>query len=339
MKLKGRYLLVLAAYLCSTFLSAQEKQPSSQLFRIAFYNCENYFDSVNDTASVGDDEYIPTGGRHWSSKRYASKRNNLYKAILGIGEGAPPDIIGFSEVENLDVLENLAYNTPLKKIGLEIIHKDSPDPRGIDIALFYRKSSFRPIQYDYIPMETSAHAREILYVEGVANGSDTIHLFVNHWPSRIRLQEAERQRVAIAKLLLNKIRMIRAHSFFAKIVLMGDFNDEPTDRSLCVIGKKDEIRDTTDRLVNLSYSWRNEETGTLKHNGMWQIFDQILVTPACLHDCGLIVAHAHIVRLPFLLEKDTRFLGSRPHRTFYGFKYTNGFSDHLPVVLELKRSQ
>ncbi len=319
-------------------VSGQQQNQKEKPFCVAFYNLENYFDAVDDSTSSGDNEFTPQGTRRWTYKRYRTKRNNLYKVILGAGVDGPPDVIGFSEAENIDVLEDLAFRTPLRKFDLGIIHKDSPDPRGIDIGIFYRKSSFVPYDYDYIPIKNYPRLREILHVAGIIRGADTLHVFVNHWPSKIGGKKAERKRVAVAQTLRLEISRILKQNSRAKIIAMGDFNDDPWSSSLKVLSATDSRVDTTGRLINLAVGWEKEKTGTIKYHGRWQIFDQIFVSPTLLNGRGWTNAQAHIVRFPFLLEKDSKYLGVQPYRTFNGWKYQPGFSDHLPVAVLLKNS-
>lgn len=319
-------------------VSAQQQNQEKKPFCVAFYNLENYFDAVDDSTSSGDNEFTPQGTRRWTYKRYRTKRNNLYKVILGIGVDGPPDIIGFSEAENIDVLEDLAFRTPLRKFDLGIIHKDSPDPRGIDIGMFYRKSSFVPYDYNYIPIKNHPRMREILHVVGIIRGSDTLHVFVNHWPSQIGGRKAELKRVAVAQTLRREVSLILKQNGHAKIIAIGDFNDDPWSSCLKIVSASNSCADTTGRLVNLAADWEKEETGTIKYHGRWQIFDQIFVSPALLKGIGWSNAQAHIVRFPFLLEPDPKYFGVRPYRTFNGWKYQPGFSDHLPVTVLLKDS-
>ena len=156
-------------------------------YHILFYNLENLFDIRNNPAT-NDEEFTPEGARHWTYNRFKKKIANLSKVILNASGWTPPDLIAVCEAENRYVLERLSKNTPLAKYPYRIIHKESPDPRGIDVALLYNKNTFYPLEYEYFPLtddkNNTINSREILYVSGILGNIDTIHIFVNHWPSR-----------------------------------------------------------------------------------------------------------------------------------------------------------
>ncbi len=202
-----------------------------QKFRVAFYNTENLFDIYNDSLT-NDDEFTPEGFRHWDNYRFFNKLNNLYKVIVGIGEWNPPMIVGLCEVENEFVLKKLIYNTPLKNFDYNFIHFESPDHRGIDVAMLYRKSEFHPVTYQpfriYFPDDTASSTRDILYVKGTIGDSDTLHVFVNHWPSRYGgYLVSKPKRAWVAEVLKSKTDSILGQNPSANILIMGDFNDSP----------------------------------------------------------------------------------------------------------------
>ena len=317
-------------------LEAQEHK-SIQQINLLFYNVENLFDVENDPLTQ-DEEFLPKGERHWTKRRLDDKLNKIAKVILASCEFKIPDIVGLCEVENREVLEALIEETPLSNLDYRIIHKDSPDERGIDVALIYRTEQLTPIRYNYIPLLNSTggpdETREILHASFLCMSEDTLHVFFNHWPSRYSGQaETEPLRILAAQTLKKEIEMVNNQEENAKIVIMGDFNDQPQNKSL-----KESLRGNPERgveLVNLSAAW--SPTGTLKYQQSWQIFDQILVSDYLLQPQGLHTTgkEATIVRLPFLFEKDTKYKGSRLFRTYLGYKYKGGFSDHLPIRLRL----
>ena len=322
----------------SSFVSAQQPRPIS----ILFYNTENLFDTANDPATQ-DDEFLPNGARHWNNFRLEKKLNQLGKVILGASGFEPPDIVGLCEVENRDVLEMLLKNTPLVNYSYAIIHKDSPDERGIDVALLYRNDYLKPLVYNYIPIMNERleqrNTREILHAGFLLPGDDTIHVFFNHWPSRYGGQtETEIYRFQAAGALKKAVESLRLKSPAAKIVIMGDFNDEPKNKSLAEVLQAVDLsaKQSGEELVNLSYNWKQ---GTIKYRQTWSVFDQIIVSGSLLVPEGWHTALplAEPVSLPFLFEDDTKFKGKKLSRTYVGLKYNGGFSDHLPVLLKLKR--
>jgi hypothetical protein len=255
-----------------------------------------------------------------------------------------PDILLFCEIENRTVLEKLIKNTPLKSFSFKIIHKDSPDRRGIDVGMIYNNERFIPIEYNYYTVvvnQEKIDTREILYVSGVVNGTDTVHIFGNHWPSRFSgFMETKSLRNAAAKLLKSKVDELCERYHYPKIIIMGDFNDNPEDESLSEVLKAKKIEGSIieNQLYNLFFDLKRVNGGTLKYQSQWFIFDQIIVSGSLLTaNSGIYTKpeNAKIVALPFLLESDEKFGGKKPFRTYYGFDYQGGFSDHLPVLLEL----
>lgn len=319
-------------------------------FRIMFYNVENLFDTENDPYK-NDDEFTPDTGRYWTKTRYNEKLRNIYKVIVAVGGWDLPQIVGLSEVENLKVLKDLINYTPLYKSDYKIIHYNSPDARGIDVALLYRENYFSVISHKPIPVVWPKHigtgtTRDILYVCGVTNLEDTLHVFVNHWPSRWGGQiETEEKRMHVAKLLKHSTDSIFKINKTANIVVMGDLNDHPTDRSLTESLQAqtnfDKIK--SNKLYNLSYYLQVEKKlGTHKHQDQWGIIDQIIVSGALLSGEGKIYTtldDAHVFNEDFLLETDQKFTGKKVKRTYIGFKYHGGYSDHLPTYVDLKQNK
>jgi len=250
------------------------------------------------------------------------------------------------EVENDYVLKKLIYETPLKNSHYRIIHYDSPDARGIDVALLYRPDRFRvltskPVRVRF-PFDTNSATRDILYVKGVIFGNDTVHLFINHWPSRMGgYTESTPRRNYVASLLRTAIDTINAHHTDANIVIMGDFNDEPDNESLLHILKaRTDTQDLrTADLVNLmSFKLKEWNIGTIKYQGKWSIFDQFIVSRnmvASHNNLFTRIEDAHIFKGNFLLEDDARYLGSKLNRTYVGPVYHGGYSDHLPIYLDI----
>ncbi|SHE99396.1 Endonuclease/Exonuclease/phosphatase family protein [Mariniphaga anaerophila] len=323
-------------------------QSFSQEYSILSYNVENLFD-VDDAPASNDEEFTPAGDRHWTHKRFRQKITNISKVILNSNGWTPPALVALCEIENRYVLNQLLTETPLQSFPYKIIHKDSPDQRGIDVALIYNENEFYPLEYKYTPIRLSEDSvldsREILYVSGIVRNTDTLHLFANHWPSRYSgIMESQPKRNLAAQTLRNEVTALQKKYHNPKIIIVGDFNDQPTDESvkdyleaLATSGENQQINKNS--LYNLSSSWVNKEPGTIKYQSQWSVFDQVIVSGSLLHsENGLSTKAdwAEIIRLPFLLENDERYGGQKPTRTYNGFRYNGGFSDHLPVLVKLQ---
>ncbi len=340
--MKNSFLLFLTFFLIQITTPAQN---NSREYSLMFYNVENLFDTVDDPKTA-DEEFTPGGDRHWTYKRLNNKLINLSKTILSASGWEPPEMIAMCEVENQVVLKMLLEKTPLKSIPYKIIHKESNDDRGIDVAFLYNARLFYPLAYRYYPLKSNdgstVKTREILYVAGILNQQDTIHIFVNHWPSRYSgLLETQDKRDLAAKTLRSLYDELFQNYHNPKVIIVGDFNDQPSDKSISAglkaMNAEGEIR--KEGLYNLSETWMGNSTGTLKYQSQWFIFDQLLVSGNMLQKSGGIYTapgFATVVQLPFLFERDKKYGGMKPFRTYTGFKYTGGFSDHLPVLLKLK---
>jgi len=337
----NRFLIVFLLVL--SFSQYSNSQQNTDEFYVLFYNVENLFDT-NDNPLTEDDYFTPNGEFHWTSKRLNVKLLNISKVILSALGWSVPDVVVFCEIENRNVLEKLTRDTPLKSTPYKIIHKESPDHRGIDVGLIYNSERFSPLEYNYYPLEINGNqinTREILYVSGILNEKDTIHIFGNHWPSRYSgFLETKSLRKTAATLLRTKINELNQKYQSPKIVILGDFNDSPEDESMSetLMAKQVEQPIAQNQLYNLFYDWQRSTSGTLKYQSQWFIFDQIIVSGSLLSaNSGIYTKpeNAKILALPFLLEEDQKFGGQKPFRTYYGFSYNGGFSDHLPVILQL----
>lgn len=322
-------------------------QKSEDPVSVMFYNVENLFDTVDDPL-IKDEEFLPKGARRWNQFRFNSKLCSLAKVFVSTGSFEPPGFIGLCEVENRYVLEQLVKEPALSRWNYKIIHKDSPDERGIDVAAIYRPDVFYPLTYRYFPPvpenEPVPRTREILYVMGVLSGADTVHLFVNHWPSRFGgLMETRGARQRAASSLAAEVDKLRQKFCEPLIIITGDFNDQPDDISLtgCLNATLVPGSDP-DRLYNLSHLWLKSGKGTLKHQSQWNIFDQLIVSGSLLNNSRKLYSDpsdAVILDLPFLLQPDERYLGMKLFRTYEGFRYTGGYSDHLPVLLWVRKRE
>lgn len=319
----------------------QNPQASNTGIRVLFYNVENLFHPSDDSLK-NDDAFTKEGQRYWSYNRYYDKVTKIGKVAIATGEWEPPAVIGLCEIENRQCLKDLVHSSPLKRFGYEIVHQESGDRRGIDVALLYRPAHYRLLHFEAIPLPLGAASRptrDILYVQGLV-GSDTLHLFVNHWPSRYGgLLATAPKRALAATTLRSKCDSILATNPHAAILLMGDFNDHPDDHSMhdLLRAKKDTHQMKTGDFLNLMSQYEFEK-GTHKHAHQWGILDQFVITLGLIngHSGLKIPLHrAVIFDADFLLESEKDGIGKRPNRTYIGFNYHGGYSDHLPIFTDV----
>jgi len=310
--------------------------------RFTFYNVENLFD-ISDDSLTADEEFTPEGDKSWTLNRYYDKIDRISRTLTAVGGWELPAIIGLCEIENIDVLYDLSSHRLLDN-KLKIIHKDSPDARGIDVAMLYRPDLFTPVRSAWIPIvfaeDPDMRTRDILYVKGVLFKSDTIHIFINHWPSRWGgVEQTIPKRVTVAK----RLRMFTDSLFLAdgepNILIAGDLNDNPGDSSVFkVLGAGKNYDGEKGNLYNLMFpAYHIQNEGSLKYKADWEVYDQIIVSSSLLDESGLQVdqGKAFIFSAPYLLTDDERYLGKKPFRTYAGPSYLDGFSDHLPVFIDL----
>ena len=301
----------------------------SSLFTFVELNCENLFDCRHDSLKQ-DKEFLPESSRHWTPTRYWRHVNRTAQTILAAGGDRLPDLVALTEVENDSVLTDLTRRSLLRQAGYEYIMTDSPDERGIDVALLYSPFTFRLLRSDTLRVERlpgMRPTRDILYAEGRIMTGDTLHVFVIHAPSRSQGERATRPfRRQVAMRLLTAVDSIRSLQPHARIIVTGDFNDYTTD---------DNLRLYTDAgLTDISADAKGTHgaRGTYRYQGRWASLDHILLseplTPQ-LTDCFVFDA-------PFLLAEDKRYGGMQPHRNYLGPRFLDGFSDHLPLVMHLK---
>lgn len=327
MFLRSKNILFLCLFLCLTSpVVAQES------FRVMFWNVENLFDTKDDPRK-NDNEYLPDAVRHWNSFRYRDKLKSLAKGIIASGHEFVPDLVGLCEVENDSCLYDLTRRSPLREAGYRYVITDSPDQRGIDVALLYQRGSFKLLDHQSIRIPhkrlKKGPTRDILHVVGKVLSGDTLDVFVCHMPSRSGGQaKSEPYRMLTTEILkqhVDSLMQVRKNPY---VVVMGDFNDYPTNKSmkkLCADG----------RLRNLM---KDKKKGTYRYRGEWGILDQFLVSESLLKKRGSIrtsIKQARILHHEFLLEEDDKYGGDKPFRTYNGMKYQGGFSDHLPIALDL----
>ncbi len=345
-KITFLFILILG-YALSAF--SQDEAALRGDYRVMFYNCENLFDTINDP-KTRDDEFTPQGAKHWTSYKYFKKIHNISKVITAVGGWDLPDMVGLCEIENIHVVEDIILKTHLKKSPYKIIHYESTDKRGIDVALLYNKNTISPIYSEpiriHFPFGAYKNTRDILYVKASTQTNDTLHVFINHWPSRWGGQlPSEELRMYVASVLRAKVDSVFATDSLANILIMGDLNDYPTNKSLTesLKARHDYENAKNKELYNLAYYLQEVKgLGSHKHDGMWGVLDQTIVSGALLlGEKGLKTspANAHIFQADYLLEEDVNYTGKITNRTYIGYKYHGGYSDHLPVFVDLFATQ
>ncbi|HNW97103.1 MAG TPA: endonuclease/exonuclease/phosphatase family protein [Bacteroidales bacterium] len=323
--------------------SAQEKQ--YKVACIAFYNQENLFDTINDP-NINDEEFLPDGKNKWNAKRYEEKLNHMSEAISQIGDEyvkGGPVIVGLAEVENYNVVQDLVNTPKLKSSNYGIVHYDSPDKRGIDVALIFRKDYFKVIDSRNVKLNVAGKpdfaTRDELVVHGTFDG-EPLYVIVNHWPSRSGGQKRSApMRNAAADLCKSIVDSIQKIDSTAKIVIMGDLNDDPTDASLTkhLLAKSEISQTGTKDLYNPMYNiFKKEGIGSLAYRDNWNLFDQIIVSGTLLGDNKSTYKFykAKIFNRNFLTQKDGAYAGY-PLRTYAGGVYQGGYSDHFPSYIFL----
>jgi endonuclease/exonuclease/phosphatase family metal-dependent hydrolase len=310
-------------------------------FMIVSYNVENLFDTI-DNPLTADDEFTPQGTRHWTSYRYYRKLKMLWKVLAATSLTDFPDIVGVYEVENRAVLSDLVSKTPLRLAHYSIFHRESCDRRGIDVAILYRDEKFLPIDSAAVRIvfdtDTSYHSRDIMYLKGVVKKSnDTLHIFANHWPSRYGgWAETEKLRCTAAKVLRRCVDSILRNEPSAKILCIGDFNDNPYNKSVteCLDAVTDLDSEISEaNIYNISYYLAGKKgLWTYWYGGKGDFLDQVFVSGALLKERGLHLSTSDVYPLSekFLLNDN-----GTVYRTYLGPRYVGGYSDHLPVVIKM----
>lgn len=342
------FLCLLSASLCAQVASPFEgfepaQDPNSSL-RVCFYNVENLFDTFDDTLTI-DEEFLPEGKKQWDSFKYWEKQKNMAKTLLAVGSDYAPSIIGLCEVENRRVLDDLVNLDIMKPHDYRVVHFESTDRRGIDVGLLVKREDFKVLSASFIRLnkedDPNWRTRDILYVKA-ANQKwvDTLHIFVNHWPSRRGGEEASRPlRLIAANALKQRVDSIQGHRSDAKIVIMGDLNDGVGDASLVEGLQTVEQKDIeSNELVDMMSSL-DSKLGTHKYRGEWAYLDHFVLSGSLLSEgSASYVEGVKVFRADWLLKPDDRYTGQYPKRTYSGPRYLGGYSDHLPIYFDLKRS-
>jgi len=321
--------VILLCQLCGLWTLEGQERGSRY---VVFWNLENYFDPFDDSLTV-DEEFTPAGEKHWTWKKFLVKRNLIAKVLLSMYDryGDWPLAVGFAEVENRMVLRQLTEQTPLAKLGYGVVHRDSPDSRGIDVGFIYREKYLTVHDVEALGVLTGRErpTRDILHILAVLHLPDespeSVHFYINHWPSKFGGEEYSRPFRQSAADTLSRVLGALADSAagaLPPVIVTGDFNDTPDSEPVMSVQRRT-------GLLNPALDLHQRGEGTLKYNGRWELIDLFMMSPT------LSGAQMEIYRHPLLLEEDEKFLGQKPFRTYYGPQWHGGASDHLPIVLLL----
>jgi endonuclease/exonuclease/phosphatase family metal-dependent hydrolase len=345
--MKKSLFILMMVLMASLFAKAQQKQ--YKIAAIGFYNLENLFDTI-DNPLTNDEDFLPSGSYRYNTAVYVEKQRNIARVIGDMATDLSPDglaILGVAEVENRDVLEDLIQQEALKKRQYQIVHFDSPDPRGIDVGLLYQAKYYTVTGARPIPMiayeegGVARGTRDILLVSGWFDG-DPLHVLVNHWPSRRGGEAATRPlRNAAALTCKNIADSITLADPKARVIIMGDLNDDPVSPSVkTVLNAKRTKEETPVRgFFNPFYDFYKKGIGTLAYQDSWNLFDQIILSHSYVNPKlgGYQFYQANVYNAPYLYQSNGHFKGY-PHRTFSGSTYIGGYSDHFPTFVYLVKA-
>ncbi len=320
-------------------------QPGKGPTTVVFYNVENLFDT-KVSKGKSDFEFSPGSPKRWDQKKYSKKISDISRVLASVDPGSKPGIIGLCEVENRKVLEDLTLQNGLNGSGYSIVHKESNDRRGIDLALLYRRDLFRELSSKKIPVgktpKSRASSREMLYIKLLSSPSDTLHIFVCHWHSRSEGEKAtEPKRLLAAQTLRFQVDSLFGRNLKSKILIMGDMNDEPTNASLNSVlqARQTQKNISPGQLYNLLVEADMKGAGTVSYKGKLLMFDNLIVSGTLLNSSKGWTASpgsAKVFRAPWMEFRNGKSQVS-PNRTYIGNRYAGGVSDHFPVCLALRR--
>lgn len=324
---------------CLIFISTSSfGQAQKQPLEVVFYNVENLYDTFDDPL-IDDNEFLPDSANKWTMDRYQKKLVDLAKVLKVTSQDGLPEVIGLCEIENRRVVEELMATAPLNEAKWKVVHEESPDKRGIDVALAYNPSRLKELHHEKIrfsfDQDPETTTRDILYVKFLSR-KDTLHFFVNHWPSRRGGQgPSESKRLKAANMLLGKTDSILAIHPKAKIIVMGDFNDYPNNRSMTEVLNC--APTSNGKLTNLTHSFHEQGFGTYNYKGEWGMLDQFIVSNGLLSASkGYFTTPTtvSIVKEEWMLFKEEG-KESAPSKTYGGPNYYGGYSDHLPIRMTI----
>lgn len=324
--------MLLIVFLFLTFIPAQ-KIPDMNL-DIMFWNMENFFDHKDGGGGEADTEFSSFGSRRWTRRRFETKCQAFAKTLFWISDrrGGLPDIIGLAEIENRNVLYRLLKDTALKKTDYSFIHYDGRDTRGIDVAFLYRRSVMSPVsvtrKVPVLENGDTLDTRDILHVQmelkKPLEGLETVDFIVNHHPSKYGGEKVSGQKRMAAMRALKNLTDSLNHAGPAPrtVIAMGDFNDTPDSEPFGLM---------EGTLVNKGVPLHEKGLGTIRYEGKWDLIDMFLVSPEIAPDTGM-----EILKVPFLMVRDTKHPGEKPLRTYSGPKHLGGVSDHCPIILKFR---
>lgn len=316
-------------------------------FRVMSWNVENLFDTHHDSLK-NDEEFLPKALRHWNYTRYKKKLDDIARVIVAVGEWNPPALVGLCEVENDTVLRDLTRRSPLKNLDYRYVMTNSPDQRGIDVALLYQRDLFKLLSYRSIAIPSFKQhrpTRDLLHVSGLLLTGDTLDVFVCHLPSRSGgAKESEPYRLFAAQKLRTEVDSLLKGRFHPQLIIMGDFNDYPTNKSINKILEAEAPPATSEvsplKLYHLlARKAKSRDFGSYKYRGEWGLLDHLIVSGTLLDATKNFFTNeekANVFQPSFLLIDDEKYGDKEPFRTYKGMRYQGGFSDHLPIFTDFE---
>ena len=340
---KNRILLAFLMLFAVLFTAQAQNQKKYEVYSVGFYNLENLFDTIHDKGK-NDYEFLPDGTNKWGTLKYTNKVKNMATVLNEMGTDVLPvgmAAVGVSEIENARVLEDLVKHEALAHRGWDFVHIEGPDRRGVDCALLYNPKLFKPINAKLAPYttednDTTYKTRGFLIVSGDMGG-EVVHLIVNHWPSRYAKSPARERAGVLVRQLKDSIMAAMPDT---KVLIMGDMNDDPDDKSMktCLgaVREREEVKAASDLYNPWWNILRKKGLGTLKYKGKWNLFDQVILSGNLLGNdrSTLKLYKTEIFSRGYMFQQEGRYKGNTK-RTHAGGVWLNGYSDHLPVIVYL----
>ena len=327
-----RFLFVLFLLFYSSCLIGQEE------FRVVFYNTENLYDTIRNE-KINDEEFTPSGYLHWSTYRYNRKIESTAQVLSSMGDSYPPTLIGLCEVENDNVVHDLLSSINMQRHNYRFVMTNSKDARGSNIAFLYQRDQFRLIsKRTYRPkLEDLSTTRDILHVCGEVVSGDTLDIFICHFPSRLGgIKKSDSNRISVASSLYKEISKVLKNRSTPRIIIMGDFNDQPDGKVFQYL--QDKAKKEPNLFTNLMDCMKNDSVQSYYYQGKWLSYDQFIVSENMLDtksNCYVNTQKAYVFSPNYLLDVDDKYNQKKPFRTFSGWTYLGGYSDHLPIYLNL----
>lgn len=337
--MKGKLFITVGMLLL--FVSSTFAQKKMGVYGAGFYNVENLWDYEDDPTNPRDEEYTPDGKYQWTKTKYEQKLQNIAQVISKLGSDYCPAglaIIGIAEVENKRVLDDLVKEKAIANRNYQVVHFESPDHRGIDVAAIYNPRLFTFVSAKTYPFNKpdmpNYKTRDVLLVSGLLAG-EPFHMLVNHWPSRYGGSKSYPLREFAASIVKHVADSIHADNPKAKVLIVGDMNDDPKDKSCAkVLNAKRKIKQVTeDGYYNATWKLYDDGIGSLCYQNKWNLFDQQIISGNLLGKdySTLKFWKSEVFNWPFLIQQEGKYKGY-PFRTFSGTSFVNGYSDHLPTI-------